>query len=496
MTLAAGMACEGAKPVVAIYSTFLQRGYDQLIHDVAIQNLDVLFAIDRGGVVGPDGATHAGSFDLSYLRCIPNMVVMAPADENECRQMLTTGFQHAGPAAVRYPRGTGPGVAVRPALETLPIGKAEVRRRGAGVALLAFGALLCRRRSRSRPNSARPCVNMRFVKPLDRGAAARTGARPTTASSRSRTTSSGRRRQRRAPKCSPAEGIALPMLHSACPIASSTTAAARTCSPRGPRRRRHRKRDPRALRPGAARRPQREVGRLTLPGADTVKPIAIFQHAADVGPGYFAQWLDAQRLPYTLFEVEHDAVPADSRAFSGLCFMGGPMSVNDPLPWIDRELALIRDADARDIPIIGHCLGGQLLAKALGARVTRQPVKEIGWADVAVTERALAAAWLGADVPERIQLFHWHEDAFALPAGARNFMATPSCAHQAYVIERPGCAHLGMQFHCEMTPELVRAWASIRPGTARSISNRRRAAARPCRRRHRWSRISRRARAR
>ena len=100
-----------------------------------------------------------------------------------------------------------------------------------------------------------------------------------------------------------------------------------------------------------------------------------------------------------------------------------------------------------------------MLAKALGARVTRQPVKEIGWADVAVTERALAAEWLGADVPERIQLFHWHEDAFALPAGARNFMATPSCAHQAYVIERPGCAHLGMQFHCEMTPELVRAWA-------------------------------------
>ena len=133
VTLAAGMACEGAKPVVAIYSTFLQRGYDQLVHDVAIQKLDVLFAIDRGGVVGPDGATHAGNLDLSYLRCVPGMVVMAPADEEECRRMLTTGFRHAGPAAVRYPRGTGPGVALQASLETLPIGKADVRLRGGEV---------------------------------------------------------------------------------------------------------------------------------------------------------------------------------------------------------------------------------------------------------------------------------------------------------------------------------------------------------------------------
>jgi len=128
------------KPVVAIYSTFLQRAYDQLVHDVALQDLNVLFAIDRGGVVGPDGPTHSGSFDLSYLRCIPNMVVMAPADENECRLMLSTGFRHEGPAAVRYPRGTGPGTAVSTTLDTLPIGKAEVRRHGAGLALLAFGA--------------------------------------------------------------------------------------------------------------------------------------------------------------------------------------------------------------------------------------------------------------------------------------------------------------------------------------------------------------------
>jgi 1-deoxy-D-xylulose-5-phosphate synthase len=127
VTLAAGMACEGGKPVVAIYSTFLQRAYDQLIHDVALQNLDVLFAIDRAGLVGPDGATHAGSFDLSYLRCIPNMVVMAPSDENECRKMLSTGFQHQGPAAVRYPRGGGIGAVIEASLDTLPIGKAELR---------------------------------------------------------------------------------------------------------------------------------------------------------------------------------------------------------------------------------------------------------------------------------------------------------------------------------------------------------------------------------
>src|SRR6478735_1275012 len=142
VTLAAGMACEGAKPVVAIYSSFLQRAYDQLIHDVALQKLDVLFAIDRGGVVGPDGATHAGNLDLSYLRCVPNMVVMAPADENECRQMLSTGYYYEGPAAVRYPRGTGPGVPVQDNLDGLPIGKAQLRRKGTRLALLAFGAIV------------------------------------------------------------------------------------------------------------------------------------------------------------------------------------------------------------------------------------------------------------------------------------------------------------------------------------------------------------------
>jgi 1-deoxy-D-xylulose-5-phosphate synthase len=167
VTLAAGMACEGAKPVVAIYSTFLQRAYDQAIHDVALQNLDVTFAIDRAGVVGPDGATHAGSFDLSFMRCLPNMVIMAPADENECRQMLSTGFHYKGPAAVRYPRGTGPGAKLESNLDTLPIGKAEVRRRGHhGLAILSFGTML-------EPASViaaeidATLVNMRFVKPLD-----------------------------------------------------------------------------------------------------------------------------------------------------------------------------------------------------------------------------------------------------------------------------------------------------------------------------------------
>ena len=167
VTLAAGMATEGAKPVVAIYSTFLQRGYDQLVHDVAIQDLDVTFAIDRGGVVGPDGATHAGNLDLSYLRCVPNMVVMAPADEDECRRMLSTGFHHRGPSAVRYPRGTGPGVAVEPTLETLPVGKAQVRLCGTRLALLAFGAVVPAA-EKVGAELGLTVVNMRFVKPLDR----------------------------------------------------------------------------------------------------------------------------------------------------------------------------------------------------------------------------------------------------------------------------------------------------------------------------------------
>ncbi|MGD9984981.1 MAG: 1-deoxy-D-xylulose-5-phosphate synthase [Porticoccaceae bacterium] len=166
VTLAAGLACAGMKPVVAIYSTFLQRAYDQLIHDVALQNLDVLFAIDRAGLVGEDGPTHAGSFDLSYLRCIPNLIVMAPSDENETRQLLNTGFRHPGPAAVRYPRGTGPGVAVDPGLEPLPIGRGRRCRSGRAIALLNFGALLPTVLAAAERLDA-SVADMRFVKPLD-----------------------------------------------------------------------------------------------------------------------------------------------------------------------------------------------------------------------------------------------------------------------------------------------------------------------------------------
>ncbi|WP_442499244.1 1-deoxy-D-xylulose-5-phosphate synthase [Methylobacter sp. sgz302048] len=166
VTLAAGQACQGAKPVVAIYSTFLQRAYDQLIHDVALQNLDVLFALDRAGLVGPDGPTHAGSFDHSFLRCIPNMLIMAPADENECRQMLTTGYQYEGPAAVRYPRGKGPGVTVQPGLTALPIGQGEVRHQGSRIAILAWGSLVAPALAAGKHLGA-TVVNMRFVKPID-----------------------------------------------------------------------------------------------------------------------------------------------------------------------------------------------------------------------------------------------------------------------------------------------------------------------------------------
>jgi len=167
VTFAAGLACEGLKPVVAIYSTFLQRGYDQLIHDVAVQNLPVLFAIDRAGLVGGDGQTHNGAFDLAYLRTVPNLVVMAPADEAECRRMLTTGYRLDQPAAVRYPRGTGPGVAVPKDLETLPVGRGEVRRQGTAVALLAFGSMLAPALEAGERLGA-TVANMRFVKPLDR----------------------------------------------------------------------------------------------------------------------------------------------------------------------------------------------------------------------------------------------------------------------------------------------------------------------------------------
>ncbi|WP_211251702.1 1-deoxy-D-xylulose-5-phosphate synthase [Andreprevotia chitinilytica] len=166
VTFAAGLACEGFKPVVAIYSTFLQRAYDQLIHDVALQNLDVTFAIDRAGLVGADGPTHAGSFDISYLRCIPNMALLAPADENECRQMLYTAYQHNGPAAVRYPRGSGNGTPVQAEMTALPWGKGEIRRTGSKIAILAFGTVFADALLAGEALDA-SVANMRFVKPLD-----------------------------------------------------------------------------------------------------------------------------------------------------------------------------------------------------------------------------------------------------------------------------------------------------------------------------------------
>jgi 1-deoxy-D-xylulose-5-phosphate synthase len=167
VTFAAGLACEGFKPIVAIYSTFLQRAYDQLIHDVAVQNLPVVFALDRAGLVGSDGATHQGSYDLSFLRCIPNMVVMTPSDENECRQMLFTGTTLSSPSAVRYPRGTGPGVPVVAEMAALPLGRAQTRREGrSGLAILVFGTLLESARKIAERLDA-TLVNMRFVKPLD-----------------------------------------------------------------------------------------------------------------------------------------------------------------------------------------------------------------------------------------------------------------------------------------------------------------------------------------
>jgi 1-deoxy-D-xylulose-5-phosphate synthase len=166
VTFAAGLASEGMKPVLAIYSTFLQRGYDQLIHDVAIQNLPVLFALDRAGLVGADGATHAGAYDIAYLRCVPNLAIACPADERECRALLSTAFQRNHPVAVRYPRGAGAGVAVDAGLEPLPYGKGEIRREGRVVAILVFGTLLHAALEAAQALDA-SVVNMRWAKPLD-----------------------------------------------------------------------------------------------------------------------------------------------------------------------------------------------------------------------------------------------------------------------------------------------------------------------------------------
>ena len=189
-----------------------------------------------------------------------------------------------------------------------------------------------------------------------------------------------------------------------------------------------------------------------------MKPIVIVQHEADTGPGHFERYLLERHLPSEIVRVfAGESIPRTAGRYAGICSMGGSMSVNDDLPWMEDEIALLRDADQRGVPIIGHCLGGQLLAKAFGATVSRNAMKEIGWSDVEVDDPELAREWVGNG--SSLELFQWHGDAFTLPAGARRFLTSPLCVNQAFVIARESHAHLGMQFHVEMTPQLIRAWA-------------------------------------
>lgn len=184
-----------------------------------------------------------------------------------------------------------------------------------------------------------------------------------------------------------------------------------------------------------------------------MKPVAIFRHVRSEGPGYFATVLTRRSIPHRLIAVDaQEPVPSTARAFSGLVFMGGPMSANDALPWIAPVLALIRDAVRQDLPLLGHCLGAQLMAKALGAEVHPAPVKELGWGEVSVSDNALARAWFGARA--RFTAFHWHGETFSLPPGATRILENMYCENQAYVLGK----HIGLQCHVEMTPELVRSW--------------------------------------
>ncbi len=187
-----------------------------------------------------------------------------------------------------------------------------------------------------------------------------------------------------------------------------------------------------------------------------MKPIAIFRHAATEGPGYLAEFLNQRQIPWQLIRIDAgDAVPQNASAYSGLVFMGGPMSVNDDLPWIAPALALIRDAVARDIPLLGHCLGGQLISKALGGTVTRNPVKEIGWSEVAVSDNDIARNWFGEI--KKFQAFHWHGETFTLPKGATHLLSSAHYANQAYAIGK----HLALQCHVEMTAEMIAVWCAV-----------------------------------
>ncbi|UCV06778.1 type 1 glutamine amidotransferase [Dechloromonas denitrificans] len=184
-------------------------------------------------------------------------------------------------------------------------------------------------------------------------------------------------------------------------------------------------------------------------------PVAIFRHSPTEGPGYFAIFLEQHGIPWRLIAIdEGEAVPTTADGYAGLCFMGGPMSVNDPLPWIEPVCALIRDAVAKDVPVIGHCLGGQLISKALGGRITKNPVKEIGWSEAGGEDSAIAKHWLGAGAGKTGTIFQWHGETFSIPAGATRLFANLHCANQMFVLG----PHLGMQCHVEMTPEMIAAW--------------------------------------
>jgi GMP synthase-like glutamine amidotransferase len=201
-----------------------------------------------------------------------------------------------------------------------------------------------------------------------------------------------------------------------------------------------------------------------------MRPVAIFRHAAVEGPSYFATFLEAHSIPFELIAIDRgDPVPAHAGAFSGVCLMGGPMSVNDPLPWIAAECALIRDADARGIPVIGHCLGGQLLSKALGGSITRNPVKEIGWGAARAEDNEMARHWLGKlwrGVPDQFTVFQWHGETFSIPPGATRILSNDFCANQTFAIG----PHLGMQCHVEMTPEMIARWCKNWPEEVAGLS--------------------------
>ena len=187
-----------------------------------------------------------------------------------------------------------------------------------------------------------------------------------------------------------------------------------------------------------------------------MRPIAIFRHAPTEGPGHFATFIEARDLPWRLIAIDAgEPVPADPAAFSGLVFMGGPMSVNDELPWIPPALAMIRRAVELDIPVLGHCLGGQLMAKALGAAITRNPIKEIGWGAVRVLDNPEARSWFGE--AREFDAFHWHGETFSIPSGAVRILESAHCANQAFALGK----HLGMQCHVEMTPEMIRSWCKV-----------------------------------